>query len=456
MLTRTGVVVLMAGALAACMQPARHFPDATELESLIEARVARRQAVGLALGVMEADGSVTTVVAGSAGEGARTLGDSTVFEIGSITKTVTALLLAEMVRTGEVRYSDPVSRYLPAGVWVPSRNGRDITLLELATHHSGLPAMPDNATPRDWYKPLADYSVGQLHEFLSGFHPPAVAPKYQYSNVGYGLLGQALSHAANTPFEELARQRVLKPLGMSETVIDPRGGLGERMAKGHNKRGAIVPSWELPTLAGAGALRSTLADQMRYLAASLGEPKTALERSMRATHREQRVVSDTTSIGMGWQIREVGDSRIVWKDGGTGGFQSFIGFDPERGVGVVLLSNSTLEVDDIAFHLLTRKLPLIDPVPFPPVVKVPAAVLASYAGEYSLETGDTLTVSVEGGTLFTRRADVPRLRAYALSETRFGIDILESRITFVRSATGAVTGLILQEDDRDIPARKVR
>lgn len=362
--------LVLAALLSACTQPERHFPAERELTALLEARVRERRAVGIAVGGLEADGSATMAFAGDAGEGAQPLGGRSGFEIGSITKTFTGILLAEMVRSGEVRYGDPVSRYLPAGVRVPSVDGREITLLDLATHHSGLPGMPDNMDPADPSNPYADYSVAQMYAFLSVFRPEREAgAAYQYSNVGYGLLGHALARAAGSGYDELVRERILGPLRMEGTAIELTG---ERMAKGHDKQGEIVPYWDLPTLAGAGAYRSNLHDLMRFLAANLRPPKTGLERSIRETHRPRHAVADTTAnrigigaMGMGWQIRSRGGSRIVWKDGGTAGFQTFIGFDPERRIGVVVLSNTAIEVDDIGFHLLDPGTPLGAPPPMP-------------------------------------------------------------------------------------------
>ena len=160
-------VLGVALAMSACAPAMRHFPPQPELTALLEKRVRDRQAIGIAVGVVEADGSTRTAFAGSAGEGARTLGGHSGFEIGSITKTFTGILLAEMVRTGEVRFDDPVSRHLPEGVRVPSRGGQEITLLDLATHYSRLPGMPDNLAPADHSNPLADYTVEQMYAFLA-------------------------------------------------------------------------------------------------------------------------------------------------------------------------------------------------------------------------------------------------------------------------------------------------
>jgi CubicO group peptidase (beta-lactamase class C family) len=344
-----------------------------------------------------------------------------------------------------------VARYLPDSVRVP----REITLLGLATHHSGLSAMPDNMEPADYTNPYADYSVARMYAFLSG-HPIDANPSYQYSNIGYGVLGHALARAAGTSYEQLVRERLLAPLRMSRTSIELRGELAENMAKGHNRRGGVVPYWDLPTLAGAGAFRSNIGDMMTYLAANLREPATGLERAMRTTHRLQRTVSDSTGIGVGWQIRTVGGRRIVWKDGGTAGFQTFVGFDPERRVGVVVLGNSALEVDDIGFHLIDRDLPLIDPPAIPRRMELPASVLRAYTGEYAFSPDLSVVVTLENGELFAQDTGDRKYPIFAESDTRFFYDVADAWITFARDESGAVTGLVFTQAGDEKPARKVR
>ncbi|MEW5930189.1 MAG: serine hydrolase [Gemmatimonadota bacterium] len=457
-------LVGVAGLLGACAPAVRHFPPEAKLAALLQERVRDRRAVGIAVGVLEADGTTTTAFAGDAGAGAGAPGGRTGFEIGSITKTFTGVLLADMVRTGEVRFDDPVSRYLPHGVRVPSRNGREITLLDLATNHSGLPGMPDNLSPADHTNPYADYSVEQMYGFVSG-HRLRSDPgtSYEYSNIGFGLLGHALERAANSPYEDLVRARILAPLGMDGTAIELRGGQRDRMARGHNNRGFVVPYWDLPTIAGAGAFRSSMDDLLRYLAANVRAPKSGLDRSIHVTHQPQHAVSDsaaartgTNAMGMGWQIRTVGNRRIVWKDGGTAGFQTFIGFDPERRVGVVVLSNTAIEVDDVGFHLIEPSLPLGAPPPIPRPVDVPASVLERYVGEYAVDPDISIVVSREGGTLFFEAFGEERAPLFAESENRFFPEAFDARITFIRGAAGAVDDIVLRAGGREMPGRRVR
>ena len=141
------------------------------------------------------------------------VGADNVFEIGSITKVFTASILADMASRGEVRLDDPVAKYLPSSAHIPSRNGRQITLLDLVTQSSGLPRMPSNFTPRDSMNPYADYSVQQLYAFLSGYQLTRdIGATYEYSNLGMGLLGHALALKAGTSYERLVTRRILTPL----------------------------------------------------------------------------------------------------------------------------------------------------------------------------------------------------------------------------------------------------
>ncbi len=343
----------------------QHFPSDAGLTELIRTRVEEGRAVGIVLGVMEADGSTRVVSYGDPGPDARPLGERTVFEIGSITKAFTGILLADMVARGEVSFSDPVAKRLPEEVTMPSRGGTQITLLDLATQHSGLPRMPDNFSPADQSNPYADYSVEQMYDFLSGHDLRRdVGSQYEYSNLGMGLLGHVLARAAGASYEEAVRERILDPLGMSMTGVTLTPDQREWMADGHDERGRVVPLWDVPTLAGAGALRSNMKDMLTFLDANVGVSASGLERSMRVSHEVREDISPEMGIGLAWHVRRVGDASIVWHNGGTAGFRTFIGFDPVAGVGAVVLTNSGHGADDIGFHVINPEVPLA-PAPEP-------------------------------------------------------------------------------------------
>ncbi|MDX1568611.1 MAG: serine hydrolase domain-containing protein, partial [Longimicrobiales bacterium] len=252
------LLLLLVGGLLVGPSPVRSqagtsFPTDDELTALLQERVEQGRAVGIVLGVRGADGSTRVVTAGKAGDSARPLDEESVFEIGSVTKVFTGILLADMARRDEVSLSDPVARHLPDDVRVPSRNGREITLFDLATHHSALPRLPSNLDPRDPANPYADYTVEEMYDFLSGWElGREIGSEYEYSNLGVGLLGHALSRAAGASYEALVRERILEPLGMGNTAITLSEEMRARLARGHDLAGEPASLWDLPTLAGAG------------------------------------------------------------------------------------------------------------------------------------------------------------------------------------------------------------
>ncbi|MGH7504287.1 MAG: serine hydrolase domain-containing protein, partial [Longimicrobiales bacterium] len=282
------------------------------------------------------------------------LDESTLFEIGSITKVFTGILLAEMAERGEVRLDEPVAELLPPGTRVPSRGGRQITLVDLATQSSGLPRLPDNMRPADMTNPYADYTAEQLYDFLASYELTRdIGAEYEYSNLGVGLLGYALALRADTSYEALVRERILAPLGMESTGITLDDDERRRLTPGHNALGQVVQNWDMPVLAGAGALRSTVDDMLTFLAANLDPPESPLGRAIREAH-EPRFTTDNPKLrlGLNWHILDTNGRTLIWHNGGTGGYRSMLVFDPERHTGVIVLSNSNRSVDEIGLHLL--------------------------------------------------------------------------------------------------------
>jgi CubicO group peptidase (beta-lactamase class C family) len=334
-----------AGAVQPAQAPARagaFFPPDEAVREFVRPYIDKRQARGIVVGLIEPDGSRRVLTFGEAGEGARPLAASSVFEIGSITKTFTGALLAEMVRRGEVKLDDPVAKYLPAGVRVPSRNGRQITLLDLATHRSGLPRLPTGYVPPDPSDPYADFAAEHLHAFLNRYeleHDPGA--KFEYSNLGMGLLGHALARAAGADsFQTLVAGRVLRPLGMSMTAYGRPAALAPWMTRGHNQQGAVAPYFDVAVLAGGGGLNSNVTDLMTYLEANIGEPTSPLERAMREAHRGYHLPRPGMGVGLGWMTMKRGSLNLVGSRGGTAGYSTFVAFDPETRAGVVVLANS--------------------------------------------------------------------------------------------------------------------
>ena len=448
---RCAILLLTAFALfRPAAAAAQHFPSDEALTARIRGVVEAGQAKGIVLGVMEADGSTRVVAYGDPGPGARPLGPSSVFEIGSLNKVFTATLLADMVARGEVSLEDPVGRYLPEGVAAPSR-GREITLLDLATHYSGLPRIPDNLAPADSTNPYADYTVEKLYAFLATHQPRRdVGAEFEYSNVGMGLLGHVLARAAGRSYEDLIRERILEPLGMGMTRIAPTPEMEAWMTRGHNARGALTSPWDVPAMPGAGGLRSNALDMLTFLAANTGPAASPIERAMRETHPPRRPINARTDVGLNWYVRKNATRRIVYHTGATGGYRTMVAFDPASGVGVVLLTNSAQLTD------LGLVYDLIDPPVQRTEVQLAPETLRRYAGEYQLTPDLVLAVTMENGALFTQATGQPRHPLFAESETKFFLRAFDAQVTFTTDAAGAVTGLVLHQNGADRPAPRVR
>lgn len=435
---------------------AQHVPDEAGLLELVRARVDSGRATGIVVGVLEADGTRRYAAYGDPGPEARPLGPESVFEIGSITKAFTGILLADMAASGEVRLDAPLADYVHEGVHVPSRGGREITLLDLATHHSSLPRLPGNLDPDDPMNPYASYTVEDLHEFLSSAELERdIGSEYEYSNLGVGLLGHVLAKVAGTDYETLVETRILEPLGMAMSGITLTPEMRAWLAVGHDEAGTPVPNWDLTALAGAGALRSNAEDMLTFLEANVGEPGTDLERAMRVSQESRRPAGGANTVGLGWHILSVGDARIVWHNGGTGGYRTWAGFDPDRDIAAVVLTNSTHGADDIGFHLVNEAVPLAAaPADAREEVEVDPEILRRYVGTYRLAEDFEIEVTLVGGRLYVQATGQQRFPVYAASETEFFLRAVEAEITFVVE-DGEATAMVLHQGGMDQTAERV-
>lgn len=282
------------------------FPSDAVVQRILEERLESGGAMGVVVGLLDEDGTTRVFQAGVGGAGADPLGAASLFRIGSLSNVITGTLLADMAHRGEALPDDPVAWYLPEGFTLAWRHDGSTTLADLATHRSGLPLDAD---------------------------------------AGVALLGELLAARLGLGWEEAVRRRVLEPLGMTMTSVQPDRVTSPAAARG-------------PEPAGAGGLHSTVGDLLRFLAVNVGEPLTHLQRAMRVAHHPRARIDEQRMVGLTWMIRAVADRRLVWHEGGAGGHRVFLGFDPDRGVGVVVLADSGSGLNDLGFHLLDPRLPL--------------------------------------------------------------------------------------------------
>jgi serine-type D-Ala-D-Ala carboxypeptidase/endopeptidase len=332
----------------------------SDVESLVAEMLVQHASrhVGVAVGVLTAD-QAWVMGSGTAGAGRPwPPAADTIFEIGSVTKVFTATLLAEMVQDGMLALEDPVQRFLPSGVELPVRE-RPITLGDLASHTAGLPRLPHGLLLRSLghrRNPYAWFTTDELYAGLPATRlrrAPGTRPGY--SNLGYGLLGQVLALRADRSYEQLIEDRICRPLGLTDTRLAVPATALDRFAQGHNRRGRPVPHWDLSALACAGGLSSTVADLLAFLRLQLGRGPSALARAAALTYTP-RTRHRGVAIGLGWtQLPLLGtDHDLLFHNGGTGGFRSFVGFVPAAHAGVVVLSNSARSVDALGFRILER------------------------------------------------------------------------------------------------------
>lgn len=430
------------------------------IRAVIKDRVDTKRSSGIAVGILDSDGRTRVFAYGASGT-SRGLDGQSVFEIGSITKTFTATTLADMVVKGEVKLDDPVAKYLPASAHVPARNGREITLVDLATQSSGLPRMPSNFAPKDPTNPYADYTEQQAIDFVSSYQLPRdIGAKYEYSNLGMGLLGIALTRREGVSYEALVRKHVIDPLGMSDTRVTFTPSMRDRLALGHDENGAVASNWDIPGLAGAGALRSTVNDMLRYLQANVDPSHSSLAAAIEMAHAKRHDTDNPNlSLGLAWHIlRTPQGSTITWHNGGTGGYRTFIGFDPARHAGVVVLSNSATSVDDIGLHFVDPRVPLA-PAPVKVAhteIALAPAVLDRYVGDYELAPNFHIVVTRDGNALFGQPTGQSKVQLFAEKEDAFFLKVVDAQIVFTMDSSGTVTGMVLKQNGQDSPGRKIK
>jgi serine-type D-Ala-D-Ala carboxypeptidase/endopeptidase len=439
------------------------LPSNTEIRKILADRVgSENSGLAIVVGVIDAKGRRVVAYGGLAKNDKRPLNGDTVFEIGSMTKVFTSLVLMDMVRKGEVALTDPVSKYLPASVKVPERNNKKITLQDLSTQSSGLPRMPTNFHPKDESNPYVDYSVEQLYQFISGYQLTRdIGSQYEYSNLGVGLLGHVLTLRAGQDYETMVRSRILDPLGMNSTRITLTPDMKTRLAVGHGPNLDPVPNWDLsPAMAGAGALRSSANDILTFLAANLGYIKTPLAADMAAEVSIRRPAgAPDMQIAYAWHIQTRNGNSIIWHNGGTGGYRTYMGYDPKSRAGVVVLTNiaSAADPDDIGRHLLDAGYPLrkVEPIKEHVEVTVNTKAFDNYVGSYELAPNAILMISRTGDELFTQLTGQPKFQVFPEGERRFFLKVVDAQLTFDADAQGKATQVTLHQNGRDITAKRI-
>jgi D-alanyl-D-alanine-carboxypeptidase/D-alanyl-D-alanine-endopeptidase len=444
----------------------RVFPSDDEIRKILVERVGENEKdVGIVVGVIDSQGRrITSYGHRNAGD-ARPLGGDTVFEIASVTKVFTALLLADMVEKHEVALSDPAAKYLPADIALPERNNRSITLLDLATHTSGLPFMPENAPPFN-DPAAAKYSIADIKQYLASYRLTRdIGSDWDYSNIGYWVLSEVLSARTGDEIEKLVRKRVLAPLKMTNTDFMLTPKMKSNLAPGHDNglqpapATSTVPIYSI--MPAIGLLYSTANDLVTFLSESMGYEPSPLAPAMNIALSNRRPVRPGNEQALGWNVYGKDPDQVIFRDGSSFGYASVMAYDPKSRVGVVVLTNQIGDVGDIARHLLRPDFPLVKPENTNHIeIAVDLKVLDSYVGRYEAKGEGIFIVARENDFLTIESpADwgLPKLRIRPESQQDFFATELPIRVTFQTGPDGKLRSLIIYppRGQKGVPANKL-
>lgn len=439
----------------ACSQLSGAAPAPAErpLQPILE-KVAASIGVGGFVTAEIRDGKVTYQIAGSPAPHEGIAPERIVFEIGSITKVFTALVLAHAVNEGRCSLDDPIGKFLPPTVKMQPEVAA-ITLGQLASHTSGLPCLPGNFAPANPSNPYADYTVERLYEFLAqaSLSKPGPHP-FDYSNIGFGLLGHLLERIYGKGFGELVTEKITDPLGMSDTTIQLSADQEDRFAIPHSGKDTVAP-WDSGVVPGAGALRSTAADMATFTSALLSGSDTPLAAAWRLASQPRTPAVNGQQLGLALFIGERSGATSYSHGGGTGGSRAHIEITPEKGRAlIVFLNNDAVEPDELVEAAFNPPKP-------PPTgreeVEIDSVALKEYTGVYAIDARVRFSVILDDSAhLRIRFTGQSFLSAFYSGNDRFFLKVVAAEFQFGRDPEGRMNALTLHQNGREVPAKRTK
>ncbi len=423
-----------------------------EIQRTLAAYVEGHPEAMIALGIVRNGKSTIYLMHGAT---ARSLNEDTLFQIGSITKTFTATLLAQMVDDGEVKLNDPIRKYLPTGITAPTFKGKPIRLGLLAEHRSGLPDVPANLPQKNPSNPYAGYSTQMLYSAIKHFRlTRAPGTVYQYSNFGFGLLGRLLANRTHMSYEALVRERILQPLGMNDTIVIGSKSTRKSLAPGFSYSGRPQVPWDFPALSGAGSIESSARDMLIYLEANINAPAGPLGRAMSFAQRPRAPEDEDDVTGLGWDNTIHVQPGWVYKAGGDSGYTSDISFNRRLRFGFVILANiADQDVDQMASHIAFPATAAA-PIQWKLVKKEPSP----YSGTYFIASNFghvALSIFKYKGALYLKTAESAPEKLPELRNGRYAWQSEDATVTFDKNARGVVTGLMVFQNGQTTRAKKM-
>lgn len=282
--------------------------------------------------------------------------DATIYEIGSISKVFTSILLADLVNKNILKLEDPISKFLPDSL-ASNPDLQKITFKQLANHSSGLPRLPENwdkvagFNPKD---PYANYDRKALYAYLKGYKAKRPAGEsYEYSNLGAGLLGELIATISKKPYATYLKEIIFTPLQMTSSTDKPTAQ-NPLFIPVYNDQGVETAAWNFQAMLAAGGIKSSLHDMMLFAVEQLKMPQTSLQHAMALTREYSISTPSNSDVGLGWHMNMVDQGIYFWHNGGTGGSRSFIGVAPDTKTAIVVLSNTAISVDELSVGILEK------------------------------------------------------------------------------------------------------
>jgi CubicO group peptidase (beta-lactamase class C family) len=418
---------------------------------------------GLSVGYIEGNHH-GIVHLGSSSRAGKHADDLTVYEIGSVSKVFTRLMVADAVVRGEIDLNAAADVANPAGIRLPSRDGRSIKWIDLCTDRAGLPRIPGNLPLTDLTNPYRDYDSKEAAAFLNQYELPRQPGNAQeYSNLGAAVLGYLVAQNAGKSYQQLLRERIAQPLRMTDCTVSLSEDQRKRLATPHDKFGSATPPWTFSDLPGAGGIHATMRDMMRFAKAQLTPPTGKLGDAIELAWRQQRDADASgPAMGLGWMI--AGDGQTRWHNGQTGGSHSAIFINRESNCAVVVLCNTAVtEVDQLVMQLVMKAAGQ-ESKPEPRVTSdhesgdlaIDAKLRGRLVGRYQLTPSFIFTVGDRGGHLMVSITDQPNQEVFPDSPTRWSYRGVDATLEFKLGKTGPAKSLILHQNGAKQTAYRIK
>lgn len=431
------------------------------VETVADPLVEKRVVDGLSIGYIEGDG-FGIVHLGNAAEPGKKADNGTLYEIGSLSKVFTGLLLADAALRDEINLYTTADVANPAGITLPSRDGRSIKWIDLSTHRAGLPRLPGNFTTADSPNPYREYDSMKAAEFLKTYQLPRQPGKAQeYSNFGASVLGYLVAAKAGKSYEQLLQERIAGPLKMADCTVSMSSDQQKRLATPHGKYGSAAPPWDFADLPGAGGIHATLRDMMRFAKAQLEPPIGPIGEAIELAWKQHAEADESgPAMGLGWIIAGDGQTRL--HNGQTGGSTSALFINRKLKCAVVILCNTSVEneeIDKLALQMVMKTTGVESPqAPEEEAAEglaIDEKLRRRLVGRYQLTPDFIFTVKDEEGRLLVTITNQPTNEVFPDSPTRWSYRGLDAAIEFKLPKTGRARSLVLHQNGGQQTARRI-